>query len=237
MQMTTRISADEEGRHTLRGHPLQQLIRERSFCDLIFLLWRGNFPLTRETTLLNAVLVSAVEHGVGAPSIFVPRVVTSCGQSLSSAVAAGVLAIGDRHGGAGASVATVLLSRQSPVRLVREYAQARKRVPGYGHKTYVDEDPRATVLARLAKRLRFPCRYFTRAYAIERVLSRSKGKKVPLNIDGAIAAAMLELRFPAQFSTGAFLLARVGGMIAHSVEEQEGSRTYHRLSLDADAGP
>jgi citrate synthase len=85
----------------IRGYDVTALMR-RPFTDTVFLLHRGRLPDAAERELLDAVLVGVADHGAGAPSCATARLAASGNrQSLSAAIAAGVLAIGDDHGGAG----------------------------------------------------------------------------------------------------------------------------------------
>src|SRR5580704_9651223 len=88
----------------IRGYDMTDLMLHKSFADTVFLLHRGRLPDTHEKRLLDAILISSADHGAGAPSCATARLVASGNrQSLSAAVAAGILAIGDAHGGAGAA--------------------------------------------------------------------------------------------------------------------------------------
>src|SRR5262249_15609959 len=85
----------------IRGYDVTSLMK-LSFSDTIFLLHKGSLPNECERRLLDAILVGVADHGAGAPAGAAARLVASGNrQSLSAAVAAGVLAIGDEHGGAG----------------------------------------------------------------------------------------------------------------------------------------
>jgi citryl-CoA lyase len=136
-----------------------------------------------------------------------------------------MLSIGKNHGGAGEAAAELLSSEASAAEIVEE----RKVIPGFGHKIYKDEDPRATAIYQKAKDLGFECTYFDKAYAVERALEEKKGKKIPLNIDGAQAAALLELGFDWRLGEAFFLMGRIVGMSAHVLEELEQKNSYHRL--------
>src|SRR5438067_12583403 len=88
----------------VRGHDVLQLMSEASFTDLIFLLHLGRLPSPGERRLLDAILIGVADHGAGAPSCAAARVAASGNRSsISSAIAAGLLAIGDDHGGAGSN--------------------------------------------------------------------------------------------------------------------------------------
>src|SRR5213075_158938 len=86
----------------VRGHDVLGLMKDASFTDLIFLLHHERLPSAAERRLLDAILIGVADHGAGAPSCAAARLAASGNrQSLSAAIAAGVLTIGDEHGGAG----------------------------------------------------------------------------------------------------------------------------------------
>jgi citrate synthase len=77
-------------------------MHKSTFTDLIFLLHHDRLPSSGERRLLDAILIAVADHGAGAPSCAAARLAASGNrQSLAAAIAAGVLAIGDEHGGAG----------------------------------------------------------------------------------------------------------------------------------------
>lgn len=218
MHITTNLSYD----------PVS-FIGQRSFSDTIFYLWRGKFPKPREKKLLDAILVAAAEHGVESPSTYIPRVVTSVGNPMHVALASGMLAIGTRHGGAIAGSAQLLASSEKAAGIVRRYLKNKTPLPGLGHRVYKDVDPRAEAIFNVAKKLKFKNQYFKKAYQIEKEFEKQKGICIPLNIDGAMAAGLLELGFDPRLSEAFFLLSRFIGMAAHVKEEQAQNNPYYRL--------
>src|ERR1051326_2383315 len=100
---TALVTSDETSIH-IRGYDITELMVQRSFADTIFLLHQGRLPEPNEVRLLNAILTAVSDHGAGAPSCAAARLVASGNrQSFSAAIAAGILAIGDEHGGAGSA--------------------------------------------------------------------------------------------------------------------------------------
>src|SRR6266550_2237412 len=86
----------------VRGHDLLELMRQSTFTDLIFLLHHDRLPSAAERRLIDAILIGVADHGAGAPSCATARLAASGNrQSLAAAIAAGMLTIGDEHGGAG----------------------------------------------------------------------------------------------------------------------------------------
>src|SRR6266567_805352 len=96
------IMASDASSIRARGYDITELMQKATFTDVVFLLHQGRLPSTSERRLLDAVLISVADHNSGAPSCAAARLVASGNrQSISAAVAAGVLAVGDEHGGAG----------------------------------------------------------------------------------------------------------------------------------------
>src|SRR5262245_66376246 len=88
----------------VRGRDVLELMRASTFTDLIFLLHHERTPTAAERRLFDAILIGSADHGAGAPSCAAARLAASGNrQSPSAAVAAGVLTIGDEHGGAGSA--------------------------------------------------------------------------------------------------------------------------------------
>src|SRR5579864_8915322 len=153
----TAIVDVSENQIRIHGYEIQSLMQRISFAQTIFLLHRGRLPTRDEGRLLDAILISAADHGPGAPSVAAARLVVSGNrQSLSSAVAAGILAIGNEHGGAGMEcmetiAAGVDLARSQSIsideaaRRTVDDAMARGfRLPGLGHRSH-SEDPRTNI--------------------------------------------------------------------------------------------
>src|SRR5215210_7924304 len=98
----TGIVDARDGQIKIRGYDVPSLMVGRTFTDTIFLLHQGRLPSATERELLDAILTGVADHGSGAPSCATARLAVSGNrQSVSAAVAAGILAVGDDHGGAG----------------------------------------------------------------------------------------------------------------------------------------
>ena len=80
-----------------------------------------------------------------------------------------------------------------------------------------------------AKELGFSCKYFHLAYEVEKELAAKKGRKLPLNIDGAIGCVILELGIDVRLGKPLFLISRIVGMSAHVLEEMNQKNSYYRL--------
>ena len=103
-------------------------------------------------------------------------------------------------------------------------------MPGFGHKIYKEKDPRAQALLKKAKDLGFDLIFADKAVKIEEEIRKQKGKKLPLNIDGAIAVLLCEMGFDSKTGKAFFILARMPSMIANIIEEMNEEKTYRRLN-------
>lgn len=226
----TSISRRKDGEIFIRGQKFSGLLKKRDFIEVVFLLMRGNLPTRNESKMLNSMLVSAAEHGIEAPSTFVPRTVASCGTSFSTAIAAGILAVGDKHGGAAEKAAFYLQSEASAKDIVRDALKRKEYLAGFGHKIYKTGDPRVKELFSQAKRNKLSGKYIKKILDIEAELKKQSGKMVPINIDGALGALLCELGFDWRLGKAIFVLARVAGISAHVLEEIKNEKSYRRLS-------
>src|SRR5271166_4404659 len=141
----TAIATSDDTHIWLRGYDVTSLMTRAGFTDTIFLLHQGRLPQPGEKRLLDAILIGVADHGAGAPSCATARLAASGNrQSLSAAVAAGILAIGDEHGGAGSACMEMIaagvelaakdgISLEAAAGRVCEEARAqKKRLPGLG---------------------------------------------------------------------------------------------------------
>jgi len=230
MKWKTEISTHKDGELYIRGQKLADLVAENTFTEVVYLLLRGKMPSNAERQMLDAMLVSIVEHSVAVPTAFVPRTVVSTGNNLHTAVAAGVLAVGDNHGGALENSMRAMQSDVAPKDFVADALARKERIAGYGHKIYKDEDPRATALFSKAVTLGLPSTYRDRAVEIGKELREQSGKKLPLNVDGAMAAILTELGFDPELGKAFFAFGRMPGMIAHAREEQKSGESFRRFT-------
>jgi citryl-CoA lyase len=229
MKWTTKISTHKKGTLYVRGKPLVNFVSKLSFSEMTFFLLKGKMPKPNEAKLLDAILVSCIEHGVEVPSAFVPRVIISTGNEMNVALAGGLLAIGEYHGGAIEKAARYLQSEKSAEEIVKNSLIRKERIPGLGHKIYKVIDPRSDALLRYAKKLKLGGPFVKKAEDIAKEFEKASGKKLALNIDMAIAACMSELDFDYKLGKAFFSLGRLPGMIAHAHEEFTEEKPYRRF--------
>jgi len=223
----TAVSDVQRNRIAIRGYPIQELIAHRTFGDVVHLVFTGELPEGNEGVMIEAILVAMVDHGLVAPSAAATYVAASAGIPLQAAIGAGILALGDYHGGAIEPCAKLIAQgledcadtgqmEEVARAIVAEAVSAGERIPGYGHRVHTD-DPRAKELLRVASDLGVRGRATALALAIERVLQENS--RLTLNIDGVIAALMLDMGFDWRLGKAFYIIARSVGLAAHAVDQ------------------
>ncbi len=237
---STSIIDIHPGEIVVRGYPIQELIGELSFPQMVWLMLRGEVPSREQAKLLEAALVAAVDHGPQAPSIAISRMAVTCGLPINGAMASAINALDDIHGGAGQQCMELYQSivqradgGETEVDAVepeldRFIAERGKIIPGFGHRFH-GIDPRAVKLLDLVRRAEasevVSGRFARIGTLIEQSLKRRKGRGIPMNIDGATAVIYSELGFAAPLGRGLFVLSRSVGILAHAWEQtQQGGR-------------
>jgi len=233
----TKVSANEV---RLRGYRLDALMGELSFGHVVYLALKGELPSPNVGKLVDAILVSSIDHGVSPPSALAAMTVASTGAPLNAAVASGILAISKYHGGAIEDCMGALLQVEDKIKarelsipvaaqeLVQEYCQIGRRISGFGHRLHT-EDPRTTKLFDLAAKLDIADHFIKIACALETELAAQFGRKLPLNVDGAIAAILCALEFAPELANAFFMIARLPGLAAHAFEEQQRHRPMRTI--------
>lgn len=223
----------KDGEYQLREVPVSRLMQEQDLVSVLCLTWLGRLPTESEKVLLNACLIASIDHGQEPPSAHVTRRIASCGKPVADAVAAGLLALGPRHGNAATSagqwVRDAVAAGRAPVDVVEEALANKKRLSGIGHPEYII-DPRTTTIAELAKKRLPASPHLAFALEVSRLMTERKGSPLPLNVDGAMGALMCDLNWPIAFADAMFLVARTIGLVAHAWEEAEATAggTYKR---------
>src|SRR5919201_88300 len=217
----------------IRGYPLDEMMGRLGFAEAVYLLLMGELPTPAIGRMLNAVLVSSIDHGVTPPSTLAARSVATTGAPLKDCVAAGILAFGPHHGGDIESCMRFLDRGLSLVRNGRTMQQAAEAIvdecveqneppPGFGHRFH-QRDPRAGRLFQMALELELEGEHVRLIRATERVVESRQGRfgrPLPVNVDGAIAAISADLGFAYELGNAIFLISRLPGLIAHAHEER-----------------
>src|SRR5499427_5088016 len=153
----------EPNKILVRGYPLDEMMGRLGFAEAVYLLLMGELPTAAIGRMLNAVLVSSLDHGVTPPSTLAARNVATSGAPLKDCVAAGILGFGPHHGGDIESCMRFLDTGLSLVRggvtvqqaaeaIASDYAARKEVPPGFGHRFHT-QDPRASRLFQMALEL------------------------------------------------------------------------------------
>jgi citrate synthase len=165
-----------------------------------------------------------------------------------AAIAAGVLAIGDAHGGAGLACLQLIADAMNDVRsggatvatiarrIVDEARAEQRRLPGIGHRTH-SRDPRTEVLFGIAREGGVAGDGVAFMLELERSVAEAI-RPLPINVDGAIAAVLYDLGFPPPLGKLFFIIGRVAGLSAQVVEEYTRERAMRiKIPVTYDGPP
>jgi citrate synthase len=230
----TSICTSDATSITVRGLDLcNDVIGQLDFTSYFWLLVTGQMPSETQRFFANATLCAIAEHGL-VPSVVASRMTLAAGpEAWQGAVAAGLLGCGSVVLGS-AEIAgrfyAHLVSRadaggDSDVDVaaagIRELRAAKQAVPGFGHPQHSGGDPRALRLLELAREKGVAGRHIAMLDAISAALPGALGRSLPINVNGAIPAVMLDVGFPLAALKGISLLARTASLIGHLQEESE----------------
>lgn len=223
----------------LRGYRIDELMGALSFSQAIYLTLTGQLPTPAVGQVLDAIFVASIDHGATPPSALAARTAASTGAPFNAAIAAGLLSINKHHGGAvedsmrmiQAALASAQAENLAPDvaadRLVASYRAEKKRLPGFGHRIHTD-DPRTKRLLSLAETTGVAGAAVEMVQALAAALART-GRALPVNVDGAMAAVLLDLAIPPELGNVFFMIARLPGLAAHVYEEATRERPMRRI--------
>jgi citrate synthase len=231
-QRSSAISTSNAETILVRGRDLvRELVGAIGFTDHFWLLVTGALPSPAQRRVLDATLVALAEHGL-VPSVQAARMTLAAApEALQGAVAAGLLGCGSVVFGSSEAAgrlfdeihtrATGASLEDAATAVMREYREAKRPIPGYGHPLHRGGDPRATRLFEVAAETGTAGRYVEIARLVERLTPAVLGRPLALNVSGAIPAVLLDAGYPLTGLKGVPLLARAAGLVAHLVEEQQ----------------
>ncbi len=230
----TSICTSDAHSINVRGLDLcDDVIGKVDFTSYFWMLVTGSLPSPTQLFFCNAVLAAIAEHGL-VPSVVASRMTYAAApEAFHGAVAAGLLGCGSVVLGS-AEVAgrfyaecvdatdvtgatTSVVAKEKILALRAE----KKPIPGFGHPQHSDGDPRANLLLQLAEEHKIVGKHIGMLYAIRDTLPDAIGRALPINVNGAIPAIMLDVGFPLAALKGISLLARTASIIAHLQEETD----------------
>jgi ATP citrate (pro-S)-lyase len=245
------LSRDQDGEVYVAGHELTDFATSNSFAHMAASMFLGKSSVSKDLEdFVDLVLKMLVDHGPYVSGAVNTMVTARAGKDLVSSLASGLLTIGPRFGGAINTAASIWLegvaSGASPAQLVERYASQGRYLLGIGHRKYRADfpDPRVAKILAFSKDLKQQT-YSSYAQAVAQETIQKKGNLI-LNVDGAIAAVLLDLLAekegytPAdlqdladtEFFNALFVLSRSVGFMAHYFDQKRLDEGLFRLSPD-----
>jgi citrate synthase len=229
--MRSQLSRSTPDRIEVRGFGLAgELMGKVNLGDMAYLELKGRLPTGAESIVFNAMLVALVEHGITPNTIAARLTYLGAPEALQGAVAAGLLGLGSVFVGTIEGAARILqesLTAQTPdvdlkgiaERIVRKHREQKQAIPGLGHPIHRDVDPRTIRLFLLADEYEVSGPHVQLMKLVGVEMERQSGRRLPINVTGAIAAIAGDMDIPWQICRGLGIMARSIGLVAHILEE------------------
>jgi len=192
--------------------------------------------------MVEAIMVACVDHGVTPPSCQATVLAATVRARLEVAVANGICAITDVHGGAGEKAAEFfractelarrqhLSPRQAAERAIAERTEQGRRIEGLGHRVHT-QDPRRDALWRLAKTTGVAGDCCATSRIVSDAFQAVRGMTLPINVDGVVGAIVADMKFDAQVAKALFVFGRIAGLAAHYFEEVATQPAMRRVNF------
>jgi len=212
-----------KGRHVIEPDP------ELSHAANFLLMLNGKRPSATAERALDIALILHADHELNA-STFAARVTAATLSDMYSAITSAIGALkGPLHGGANEAVFHILeeidRSGSDPVDHVKRMLAQKIKVPGFGHRVYHTEDPRATHLRQMARDLGKSSgqeKWYEMSHRIEEFIKADK--KLNANVDFYSASTYHTLGIDVDLFTPIFAVSRVSGWTAHVIEQLDDNR-------------
>jgi citrate synthase len=225
---TTSIATHTNDDIYIRDRSLcRELIGRLTFTEMLCFQILGRRPSPPETAMIDACLVTLMEHGL-TPSVLATRLTySSAPEAMQAAVAAGLLGVGSLFVGTMEGCAALLkriLEAEDAAaearRIAEEHRTARRPIPGFGHHLHKPDDPRSLCLFELAEQHGVAGRWIEAVRMLGAAVDAAYGKHITINATGAIAAVLGDCGVPASIMRGFALITRCAGLVGHVHEEQ-----------------
>ncbi len=212
-----------------KDKPLVEPNRSLSHAGNFLYMLNGQIPSETAQRALDIALILHADHELNA-STFAARVVAATLSDMHSATTAAIGALkGPLHGGANEAVFRILeaivASGADPVEHIKEMLAQKKKVPGFGHRVYHTEDPRATHLRKMSQDLGESSgneKWFEISRQIEEFIVNER--KLNANVDFYSASTYHTLGIDIDLFTPVFAVSRVSGWTAHVIEQLNDNR-------------
>lgn len=225
---TTAIATHDAQDVYIRGKSLcQELIGTLSFTEMIVFQMLGRRSAPPQTAVIDACLVTLVEHGLTPSALATRLTYSSSPDAMQGAVAAGLLGVGSVFVGTmegNAALLARLIGAPDPdaeaTAIADEHRAARRPVPGFGHPEHKPDDPRAIRLFDVAAEHGVAGAHVAAIHALSRAVDKAFHRHLTINATGAIAALLGDCDVPPEIMRGFALISRCAGLVGHVHEEQ-----------------
>ncbi len=226
---TTAISYSTAERIVVRGADLvNELIGELTFTEMILFHLLGERPTRPQTVVLDAVLVTLMEHGLTPSAIATRLIYDSAPEALQAAVAAGVMGVGSTFigtmEGCAKLIEEMLVAPEgvaARARAIAERIRAERRpIHGFGHPYHRPDDPRPPRLFAIARAQGVPGRHIAALETLSQEVDRAWGRHLTINATGAVAALLGEIGIAQPIMRGIAVISRAAGLVGHIAEER-----------------
>ena len=232
-EMRTSIGHSTVETISVQGYDLaHELMGEIDFGGMLYLLLTGRKPETGESALLNAVLVALADHGLTPTALAARLTYTGAPDAIQGAVASGILGAGTVFLGVFENAGAMLTAAAPPAgaddaaldalaqETVRLYRESGDRLPGFGHPSHKQGDPRTARLHELSARHGTLGVHFRLALAMAAYARSASGRTLPLNAAGACGAVLADLGIDPGVMRGVAVVSRAAGVVGHIAEER-----------------
>src|SRR5690348_6961177 len=212
-----------------KGKEVVEPDRSLSHAANFLLMLNGKHPSPTAERALDIALILHADHELNA-STFAARVTAATLSDMHSAVTSAIGALkGPLHGGANEAVFRILEaieeSGADPIDYIKGMLAQKKKVPGFGHRVYHTEDPRATHLRVMSRDLGNSSgqgKWFDISHKIEEFVKADK--KLNANVDFYSASTYHTLGIDVDLFTPIFAVSRISGWAAHVIEQLDDNR-------------
>jgi succinyl-CoA synthetase alpha subunit len=222
---------------------LESIKENEPFSYVMYHAITGNAKVDeKQSKMIEAMITACVDHGVTPPSAQATLIASSTRAVYEVAVAHGIGAITDVHGGAGAKAAKffgecISKSKQEKIsldkaarNLMREYIKSGKRIEGMGHRVH-NKDPRRDVLWNFADQTGVAGEHVELSKMATEIFAQARGMNLPINVDGVMGAIVADMGLDPSIAKALFIYGRVAGLSAHYFEEIMSQPRMRRINF------
>lgn len=222
---------------------LEKLQGNEPFSHVMYRAVTGNSTVNeKHSRMIEAMIVACVDHGVTPPSAQATLIAASTRAPFEVAVAQGVGAITDVHGGAGAKAAQlfnecIMKSKKEDIdvtqatrEIMRKYIEEGKRIEGLGHRLHT-QDPRRDVLWNFSSQTGIAGEHVKLSKIVSTIFEQVRGMSLPINVDGVIGAIVADMGLDPAMAKAFFIYGRIAGLSAHYFEEISSQPVMRRINF------